>query len=83
MIARNLRIWPGEIDLLILFGGLLVVVEVKSRWREDPSDEFTPEKSARLRRTGARLWRVPQRYDLVTVRFGAGGVDLRWLPGVC
>jgi len=83
VVARNLRLWPGEIDLLVLFGRLLVVVEVKSRQREDPADEFTSEKAARLRRAGARLQPPPQRYDLVTVRFGAAGVDVRWLPGVC
>ena len=83
MVARNVRLWPGEIDLLVLFGGLRVVVEVRSRWREDPVEVFTIEKAARLRRAGARLDPPPDRYDLVAVRFGGAGVDVRWLPGIC
>jgi Holliday junction resolvase-like predicted endonuclease len=83
VVARNLRLWPGEIDLLVLLGGRLVAVEVKSRWLDDPADEFTREKSARLQRFGARLRPAPHRYDLVTVRFGRRGADVRWIPGVC
>jgi Holliday junction resolvase-like predicted endonuclease len=72
-----------EIDLLVAFGRLLVAVEVKTRLGGDPAEEFTPEKAARFRRAGAGLRPSPQRYDLVTVRLGTGGVGLRWLPEVC
>ncbi len=81
--ARNLRLWPGEIDLLVEMGGSLVVVEVKTRVGIDPIEEMTDLKAERLRRSGGRLARRPDRYDLVTVRLTARGADLRWLPGIC
>jgi Holliday junction resolvase-like predicted endonuclease len=61
----------------------VVVVEVKTRADGDPIEEFTAEKAERLRRAGSRLPRRPDRYDLVTVRLDATGVEVRWFPGVC
>ncbi|NIS35581.1 MAG: YraN family protein, partial [Gemmatimonadetes bacterium] len=64
-------------------GRAVVLVEVKTRVGEDPAEGLTDEKAARLRRSGARLPRPPDRYDLVTVRLGEDGAEVRWLPGVC
>lgn len=83
LIARNLRLWPGEIDLLIEMGGALVAVEVKTRVGADPIEGMTDLKAERLRRSGGRMSRHPDRYDLVTVWLTAGGAELRWLPGIC
>lgn len=83
VLARNLRSWPGELDLLVELDGRLVVVEVKTRVAADAVEEFTAEKAARLRRSGARLPRPPDRYDLVTVRLTSDAAEVRWLPGVC
>ena len=82
-MARNLRLWPGEIDLLVMMGGSLVAVEVKTRVGADPVEGFTELKAESVRRSGGRLTRRPQRYDLVTVRLFDDGAEVRWLPGVC
>jgi len=83
VMARNLRLWPGEIDLLVTIGGSLVAVEVKTRVGADPVEEFTDLKAERVRRSGDRMARRPQRYDLVAVRLTPVGAEVRWLPGVC
>jgi len=81
VIARNVRILHDEIDLLVRFGSLLVAVEVKTRVGDDPAEELTTVKAARLRRAGARLTPRPRRYDLVTVCAAGEGVTVRWLVG--
>jgi len=81
--ARNLRLWPGEIDLLVAMAGKLVAVEVKTRVDADPVEAMTDLKAERLRRSGGRMARRPDRYDLVAVRLTARGAEIRWLPGIC
>ena len=71
-MARNVRLWPGEIDLLVEMDGDLVAVEVKTRSHADPVEELTDLKIERVRRSGDRLDRRPDRYDLVAVRLTAG-----------
>ena len=78
-----MTVGSDEIDLLMAWGGLLVAVEVKTRLGGDPAEAFTPAKAARFRRAGRGLQPGPGRYDLVTVCAGRGGVEVRWLPGVC
>ena len=82
----------GEIDLVALDGDMLVFVEVKSRaGREGDGftglENFDSRKREALRRAcllyrkrfpGAERWRL----DVVTVRIGEGGEDVRWYPGV-
>ena len=82
VVARNLRPWPGEIDLLVEMRGSLVAVEVKTRIAAEPAEGLTDLKSERVRRAGGRIYPRPDRYDLVTVRLGRDGVEVRWLPGV-
>ncbi len=81
MVARNRRVGSDEIDLLVAWGELLVAVEVKTRLADDPVEQFTPAKAARVRRAGRALTPAPARFDLVTVQVGRGGVGVRWLPG--
>jgi putative endonuclease len=56
ILERNWRSSQGEIDLLCVRAGLLVVCEVKAR-RSDrlghPAEAVTPAKQRRLRRLGA------------------------------
>lgn len=65
------------------WGRLLVAVEVKTLFRADPVDEFTPAKAERFRRAGGCLRPAPGRFDLVAVCVRGDGVGVRWLPGVC
>jgi putative endonuclease len=83
IVGRNLRAGAGEIDILAGWGSQLVAVEVKTRVGCDPLEQFTEEKAARLRRAGWQLRPSPSRFDLVAVRIGESGVDLRWIPGIC
>ncbi|MCJ7726075.1 MAG: YraN family protein [Acidimicrobiia bacterium] len=83
ILARNLRLWPGEIDLLVELAGTLVAVEVKTRVGADPVEEMTDLKAERIRRSGLRMTRHPDRYDLVAVRLTPAGAEVRWLPSVC
>jgi len=83
ILFRNLRLWPGEIDLLVEVAGALVAVEVKTRVGADPVEEMTDLKAERLRRSGHRLSPRPDRYDLVAVRLTTGGAQVRWLPAIC
>lgn len=58
-----------------------MAVEVKTRIAGDPVESLTGVKAGAVRRSGARLPRRPDRYDLVAVRLGPGGAEVRWLPG--
>jgi len=84
VIARNLRLGPGEIDLLCRHRrtGCYVLVEVKARivsdgpWR--PEDQLTAAKRrkllqlARTLRREERVRRAGLRIDLVAVEFERG-----------
>ncbi len=87
VIARNLRLAMGEIDLLCVekSSGTLVIVEVKareyldgSRVGIDPSASVTRRKQAKLRMLARALQqrpryaRCPIRIDVVSVRFAPG-----------
>lgn len=82
IVARNWRCEHGEVDLLARDGGVLVVVEVKTRstaWFGDPLEQVTREKAARLRRlavAAARAFgdaRCPLRVDVVGVQWRPDG----------
>ncbi|MBN1441092.1 MAG: YraN family protein [Planctomycetes bacterium] len=94
ILARNVRMSPGEIDLVALDGGSLVFVEVKSRgpgsWSTD-LEKIDAGKRRALSRAcrkylsaigyGIGAWRV----DVVCVEFREGLLglrvaDVRWYP---
>lgn len=98
ILARNVRVWHGEIDLIAREGSTLVFVEVKSRsWgvRDDVTglERLNAAKLRALRRSclGA-LKRAPDgiagyRLDAVTVEFAPGLLgprarEVRWYPAV-
>ena len=87
VIARNLRLPMGEIDLLCVekSSGTLVIVEVKARqYRDtarvsiDPSASVTHKTRAKLRSLARALKQRPQyaqcpiRIDVISVRFAPG-----------
>jgi putative endonuclease len=85
VIARNVRLAPGEIDLIAVGGGTLVFVEVKSA--RSPAagrakgaatlERLSPAQRRRLRRTAVRwLAETGARPRARTIRFDAIGVLL-------
>ena len=82
IVARNVRVGRGEIDLLVRDGGTLVAVEVKTRRRGDPRSRFDDEKESALRAATRRMSPRPSRLDLVTVELGEAVAKVRWVRGV-
>lgn len=87
VLARNLRLPAGEIDLLCVekSSGTLVIVEVKareyalsSRVNIDPTASITRAKRAKLRTLARALQKRPEygarpiRIDVISVRFARG-----------
>jgi Holliday junction resolvase-like predicted endonuclease len=81
VVDRNRRLGFDEIDLLVEHEGRLVAVEVKTRVDADPIEQFTGEQADRLRRAATAAG--ASRCDLVTVLVGSGGIEVRWILGVC
>jgi putative endonuclease len=93
LVERDVRLRNGQIDLVMLDGSCLVLVEVKARRGGDygpPQEAVTRRKLAKLRdlaetyrllhpRLGSGL-----RIDVVAVELGRGGRAQRFLhiPGV-
>jgi len=97
IVARNVHVGRGEIDLVALDGETLVFVEVKSRtYREGIErtgwENLDRRKCDALRRSAWAYLRslewCPRGYrlDVVTVEFAgpgrfSGPTDVRWHPG--
>ncbi|MDH3262223.1 MAG: YraN family protein [Acidimicrobiia bacterium] len=83
IIARNVRVGRGEIDLVVALGERRIAVEVKTVQTgglDDPAYAFTRPKAAQVRRLANRLG-IP-RVDLIAVSIGPSGVAIRWVPDV-
>lgn len=82
VLARNLSVGRGEIDVLASIAGTRSVVEIRSvrQGREwiDPISAFDEAKSRQVQLLAGRVG--ARRVDLVTVSFSPAGVDLHWLP---
>jgi putative endonuclease len=89
LLARNVRVGGGEIDLVAEDGETVVFVEVK--WRRDvsrgsPAEAVTPVKRRKLL-SAARAWlaqnpsgaRREVRFDVVAIEGEAGKID--WIRG--
>jgi putative endonuclease len=78
VLAKNQRTPLGEIDLVCLDGGEVVIVEVKARFDDEYGsalEAIGPRKSARLR--AAAVWWLAQRASLPSrLRFDAVVVEL-------
>lgn len=85
MTARNVRCGRDEIDIVAIVSGVPVIVEVKTALAGsgvDPAENLDDRKLDALRRAGRTLRPPIRRIDLVTVRVGADGADVRWLADV-
>lgn len=82
VLAQNVEVDDGEVDIVVEIEGVRVAVEVRSRWREDPLDAFDDTKLDRVRRSARRLSPPCRRIDLVTIRFDEAGAHIRWMPCV-
>jgi Holliday junction resolvase-like predicted endonuclease len=88
VVARNLPVGRGEIDLLVRFGGRHVAVEVKTvgpgALAGDPIERITPAKLAQVRSLAGAL--APHygrvRVDFVGVRVEEEGVTVNWRQNV-
>jgi Holliday junction resolvase-like predicted endonuclease len=82
VLARNLKVGRGEIDVLCLIDRIRSVVEIRSVRqgpdRVDPISAFDETKSRQVQDLAGLIG--ARRIDLVTVSFSPGGVDLHWLP---
>lgn len=87
ILARNVKVGRGEVDLVASIGGERTVVEVRSTAATSgkshrlptthPLDAFDHAKAAQVRRLAGALG-CP-RVDLIAIRFHPGGVDLHWV----
>lgn len=82
---RNWRCQTGELDIVAEDGGVLVVVEVKTRRGREfgsPEEAVTPTKQAKLVELAATYvqhdsWQGDWRIDVVAVELTPGGKLLR------
>lgn len=84
LLAHNYRTRMGELDLVLLDGGVLVFAEVKARSRPQggwgsPGEAVGPEKRRRLLLAARQYLRdspcseLPARFDVVEVTPAPGG----------
>jgi putative endonuclease len=91
LIARNYRCRSGEIDLVMLDGGTLALIEVRYRSGLQfggAAASVTWHKQRRiisaarhLLLTQRELRRYPARFDVVAVSKAAGGDRIEWIRG--
>jgi putative endonuclease len=80
VVARNIQIAKGEIDLMATDRGARVVVEVRTITSEgDPIDAVSPAKRRRVRALARAVGAA--RADFIGVRLGADDVLVHWVPG--
>ena len=80
MVARNVNVGRGEIDIVAMDRGERVVVEVRTITGDgEPLDAFGPAKAAQVatlaRQIGAR------RVDLMAIHLGTDAAEIRWVKG--
>jgi putative endonuclease len=89
IIVRNYRCKMGELDLVMLDGNILVLVEVRTRARSDyggPAASVDWAKQRRLVRAAehllmkrAELRRYPARFDVVAITTGDDEAKVDWI----
>jgi putative endonuclease len=89
LIARNYRCKAGEIDLIMLDGETLALIEVRFRATSDfdgPAASVTQRKRRRIIQaaghlllTRADLRRHPARFDVIGVSPGLRGAHIEWI----
>ncbi|HKE96902.1 MAG TPA: YraN family protein [Povalibacter sp.] len=89
LLVRNYRCRAGEIDLIMLDGNTLALIEVRYRTDRDyggAAASVTWRKQRRiiaaarhLMLSRADLRRYPARFDVVAVTPGPGGLRIEWI----
>jgi putative endonuclease len=89
LLIRNYRCKLGEIDLVMLDGRTLVLVEVRLRARDDyggAAASVTWGKQRKLVRTAehlllkhAELRRYPARFDVIAITTGNADIKIDWI----
>lgn len=88
VVARNVTVGGGEIDLVVRWTDGHAAVEVRTvgpeAVTEDPVDRVHHRKLAQVRRLADLLapGYGPLRVDFVGVAVGRNAVTVRWLPNV-
>lgn len=83
VMARNVEVAGGEIDLIVSVGGMRVAVEVRSVTGDGPAVlAFDEAKADQVWRLARELRPACSRVDLVAVRFDRSGVEVHWVPAV-
>ena len=79
MIANNVQVKGGEIDLLVVDRGVRVAVEVRTRiGGDDPVDAADHAKRAHVATLARQVGAT--RVDVVGIRLDRNGVDVHWVP---
>jgi putative endonuclease len=89
LVTRNYRCKLGEIDLVMLDGRTLVLVEVRYRASNDyggAAASIDWQKQRKLVKTAehllmkrADLRQYPARFDVIAITTGADGTRIRWI----
>jgi len=83
LLARGRKLSPGELDLVMLDGRVIVFVEVKTRTAQDvghPAEAVDADKQRRLTRLALTflkrhgLLTRPARFDVVAITWPAGSI---------
>ena len=80
VLAHNVEVRRGELDLLAVDGDVRVVVEVRTiTGQGDPIDAVGPAKRRRVTALARRIGAT--RVDFLGVRIGPQDVLVHWVPG--
>jgi putative endonuclease len=80
VVARNLEVGGGELDLLAWDGAEKVAVEVRSiTGPSDPLEAFDDAKATQVGRLAGLAG--AHRVDLVAVRISPEAAEIRWVKG--
>lgn len=80
IVSRNVRIGRDELDLIVAGQGETIVVEVKcTADGTDPVSAVDDGKLMRLERAARSYQGTIDRIDLIAVRLGSGGAEVRWI----
>ena len=79
VVARNVEVGGGELDLIVDVDGERTVVEVRTARRGDVAPELVSQaKESQVRRLAGMLDPPAFRVDVVTVLVAAEGLRVRW-----
>lgn len=80
VVARNVNLPEGEVDILARHGRTQVVVEVRTiTGTQDPLEAYGPDKRRRVGRLARRL--AADRVDVVAIRLTPDAAEFRWVRG--